>query len=293
MLNTLIFTSILSWGAWGIFDKRALQHGSAAAALIIIYTLCIPIAAITLCVLNITQPGWCLPWQTVCWAGCAAVSQYIAAAAYLKAMSKAEASFVLGITAGYPLIMQLCSMFILGERLVGERFLGGALIGLGVLFIGGSVKFSREHFAKNDKSVLGWIVVATLLWGLIGIFDKKAVGFAGPGEAYLAKCLCNIPLLLLTLCLKQSREALPSLRNLNLWKFCLGSALCLIVGNLSYLQAMTLAPASYVIVITGCYPIVMYLFALLFLKERLNFMRLSGVATVVVGGILAQASQSF
>jgi uncharacterized membrane protein len=54
---------------------------------------------------------------------------------------------------------------------------------------------------------------------------------------------------------------------------------------------MSLSTASYVVVITGCYPLLMYLFALLFLKEKFNAIRFAGVVLVVAGGGLVQLSQ--
>jgi drug/metabolite transporter (DMT)-like permease len=56
--------------------------------------------------------------------------------------------------------------------------------------------------------------------------------------------------------------------------------------------AMTMATASYVIVITGCYPLFMYLFAMLFLKEKLDKLRVLGVLLVVLGGLMVQTTQS-
>jgi len=64
------------------------------------------------------------------------------------------------------------------------------------------------------------------------------------------------------------------------------------VVAVSYLFAMTMASVSYVIVITGCYPLFMYLFAVIFLKERLSKMRIGGMALVIIGGLLVQNTQS-
>jgi drug/metabolite transporter (DMT)-like permease len=49
-----------------------------------------------------------------------------------------------------------------------------------------------------------------------------------------------------------------------------------------------MASASYVITITGCYPLLMYIFAMWLLKERFNKMRFAGILLVVVGGALVQ-----
>lgn len=54
---------------------------------------------------------------------------------------------------------------------------------------------------------------------------------------------------------------------------------------------MRLASLSYVSVITGCYPLFMYLFAIIFLKERVNERRITGMGLVVIGGLMVQFTQ--
>ena len=76
------------------------------------------------------------------------------------------------------------------------------------------------------------------------------------------------------------------------WKYSGFSSICLSLGTLSYMFAMTMATASYVIVITGCYPLLMYLGAVIFLKEKLSKMRLAGVILVVGGGLMVQNTQA-
>jgi uncharacterized membrane protein len=66
------------------------------------------------------------------------------------------------------------------------------------------------------------------------------------------------------------------------------SALCLAFGAWAYLSAMTFRSASYVISLTACYPVLMYILAVFFLKERFNRVRSAGIALVVLGGVLVQ-----
>ncbi len=55
---------------------------------------------------------------------------------------------------------------------------------------------------------------------------------------------------------------------------------------------MQRSEASYVIAITGCYPMLMYLLALVWLKERFSQARFAGISLVVLGGILVQLSKT-
>jgi uncharacterized membrane protein len=89
-----------------------------------------------------------------------------------------------------------------------------------------------------------------------------------------------------------SRGNAPKIYEIRLWTFPILSALCLIIGGLAYLYAMSMSTASYVIVITGCYPLLMYTFAVWLLGEKVNRLRLVGIAVLVIGGIFTQLTQS-
>jgi uncharacterized membrane protein len=83
-----------------------------------------------------------------------------------------------------------------------------------------------------------------------------------------------------------------NLRKSGMWKYCALSAVCLAFGGFSYLSAMKLLPASYVISITSCYPVIMYVLAVRFLKERFSMARFAGIALVVLGGTLVHFTHS-
>src|SRR5262249_24237005 len=78
--------------------------------------------------------------------------------------------------------------------------------------------------------------------------------------------------------------------NLRTISFCSLSAVCLAFGAWAYLSAMSIRAASYVISITACYPVLMYVLAVFFLKERFSRLRSAGIALVVLGGVLVQTA---
>lgn len=225
------------------------------------------------------------------WSGIGALTSFIAMVAYMVAMSMTEASFVLSITASYPLVMQLFATFFLGEQLVGMRMFGAALIGAGVFLVGYSGNSMRTQTKKEQRIILLCVLLATLGWGIHGLFDKKAVELADPISVMLSRCVVDFCTFIgLALVLPRLKPKLD-ISNKKVWLLCFLSAITLLGGYLSYLKAMTVFSASYVIVITGCYPLLMYLFALMFLKEKLNLIRLLGVILVVVGGVFVQLTQ--
>jgi bacterial/archaeal transporter family protein len=291
-LNLLVAAALLCYGAWGIFDKKALETSSDRDVLLILYLLALPEIPLFFLILNATIPGWHLTAQITLWAGLGSVTASMAMFAYLFAMSRAEASYVLGITASYPLMMQFLAFAFLGEKLVLSRLIGGALIGIGVTVVGQSAKSHKAQTKRDRMIVLLCIIFATVGWGLHGLFDKKAVELASPLVVFFTRSLFDALTLLIFAIYLKLRRFKVVINSKQTWKYAAFSALCLAVGYICYLQALTLSTASYVVVITGCYPLLMYLFALVFLKEKFNRVRFIGVLLVVIGGGLVQLTQS-
>jgi drug/metabolite transporter (DMT)-like permease len=290
-LNVLVLITILCWGIWGILDKKALEGSNSRDVMLMLYStyvIQLPIFGIWLH----STLGWHLKPELFLWTGIAAVTYTIAAIAYLTAMDLSEASYVLGITASYPIILQFLAVLVLGEQLVTMRIFGAALIGAGVFAIGFSGGKSAQTDRKNKMTMIICVVLATLCWGCWGLFDKKALSLGQPLEVYFAQVLWDILLLLVLVVVFRLQGHKPNLRVKRPWIFAVLSATCIAIGAWTYLSAMNISTASYVIVITGCYPLLMYLFAMLFLKERFNRIRFAGIALVVFGGILVQLTQA-
>lgn len=220
---------------------------------------------------------------------------------YLLALSRAQASFVLGITACYPLLAQFLANFFLHEALTPERLLGSSFVGVGVALIGWSqhagdsglniIEADQElgHKSRGKNFLLLFsCALASICWAVSGLFDKTATFSCAPFQVYFLRCLWNIVSLALLLVLYQKITHQVVWRNPPAWKFSLLSTACLSIGGLSYIFALTYTSVSYLVVITGCYPLFMYLFAILFLKEHLHKIRLLGVGLVVAGGALVQ-----
>ena len=290
-LNVLIAISLLCWSTWGLFDKKALESAGHLDVLLfqhIYYLIEVPIGWLILCLLY--KGGWVISPGVWLWTGFGSMSSSGGMLFYLVAMTKAEASFVLGITAAYPLIVQVLAHIFLHEALVPERMVGSVLVGIGVSLVGSSAH-NKSSSPQHYKTVLLMCLLATLLWGVTGLFDKKALELDLPFKVYYARCVWDAAILVVMLVCFKIINYKVAYKSAKAWKYSGFSSICLSLGTLSYMFAMTMATASYVIVITGCYPLLMYLGAVIFLKEKLSKLRLAGVILIVAGGLLVQKTQ--
>jgi len=296
-LNGLIAVCLACWSTWGIFDKKALDAAKYLDVIVfqhIIYVIEIPIVYLILT--QLYPQGWTINAGVWGWTFLGSLASSIATLIYLIAMSKAEASFVLGITAAYPLVVQVLAQFVLNEELVPMRILGSILISAGVAFIGSTdhkhPDSGEDHTLVHKKSVVLMLcLVATLCWGTTGLFDKKSLLLDQAFKVYFARCAWDVLILAVFMATAFALKHKFNWTAKRAWKYSFLSSLCLSFGTIAYMFAMTMASASYVIVITGCYPLFMYFCAVFFLKEKIKKSRLIGVSLVVLGGLLVQQTQ--
>lgn len=311
MLDSMVLASMFLWGSSGIFDKKALMHTTPAGQLIAVYCFS-PLIAILLAVLcYYNVPDWHLTPHLMVNSFLASLGYIIATLAYLVAMTKGEASLIIGATSSYPLVAQILANLILKEPIIPERMIGCLIIVLGIIAIGSSgfsiTKTVKQLFssikteaspdavksAADKRSVMICLVgifIAITGWAVRGIFDKIATDGSHPLEVNLAKYIFDTTLGVLAVLWFYFRKVDLQIKKPSLWPWASGSALCLAGGSATYYVAMAQAQASYVIAITGCYPLVMYLLALVFLKEKFNIMRAVGIGLIAIGGVLTQST---
>jgi len=269
----------------------ALQKASTSRVLATIALMSTPFMLGSLIYLKCVNPLWMPPQGVMLYTLGTSLAVLIAMGFYLKAMSVSEASLVLGATSAYTLFTQFGSWLVLKEPLVSERIWGSILITVGVVLISGSAKFSF----KADKStviLIAYMLIASILWGGVGVAEKKALTFASPMELFWGKA-CWESLFAIAFFVYFKVKNKPSfVLDRQAFPWILGSTFCLQAGSIAYLLALSLATASYVVTICGCYPLLMYLLAVLILKESFNIQRLSGIALVTIGGILTQYTQA-
>jgi drug/metabolite transporter (DMT)-like permease len=288
MTAYLITLVILSWGIAGIFDKKALEHGSLRSVFLAFSLFNWPMILILLAVLSISHPGWHLSRGTIFWESVDSIASIAAISAYFYAMSKCEASYVLAITAGYPLVGALLSVPLLGEPFSYTLSAAAILVSLGLASVGFSQasEEKKKGTALERALVLACVLGSTTLWGLLGIFEKKSLQYGHPLESMLALSIGRALLVTTIVVLLSAAGRQLALTKPKIWQFSWSSAALVAVGNISYIAALASNPAGFMVVITSTYPLVMYVCALVFLKEKLNWLRAAGIVLVVAGAAL-------
>lgn len=286
MTYVLITITLMGWGIAGIFDKKAVASSSPKSVFLAFHFFSMLMAALLLFALPAIYGEWHLSGSVLFWEGLNALAALIALVAYFWAMSKAQASYVLGITAGYPIVSQLLAVPILHEPLSANRVIAAVLVSLGVAAIGYSASTEQKQLAKRDRVLVALaIIVTTVFWALLGIFEKQSLSYARPLEAYLALSLWKSLLVVAATGWFLFKKQPLGLASPSTWRFCWLSAALVGAGNLGFIFALTGSDANYLIVMTAGYPLVMYLAAVFFLKEKLSFLRALGIALIVSGAV--------
>lgn len=310
VLTLQIALTIVAWGLWGIFDKLALARAEPKDVFLVTAILAIPQIPLVLFLLTWNYDQWHLSSSLIIYASASSVISSLGMALYLDSMKRADSSVVLGMTAAYPLVTQVLGLLIMGEAFSTTRAIGAVFIALGIVVIGLTDNLSpmlwqpstalppdekdaakKKEKAKDSGYFTGMPVIVTLLlvnllWGCKGILEKLSLEHGKPLEVYLAETITTLLLLGPVLTFFIWRGYKPALKNKHLWTYTGLSELALAVGGWSYLMALSMAPAGYVVTITSTYPLVMYVIAIFVLKEKLSWMRLAGLACIVCGGML-------
>ena len=112
---------------------------------------------------------------------------------WFVAMESGEASVVSGFTAAYPVITVIATVVGLGATLLPLQALSIALL------IGAAVLLGAVQESGRPSASRAWVapmILAVLLWGAWGVFEKLAiasVGFAGNAGIYV---LISTPMML-------------------------------------------------------------------------------------------------
>jgi len=287
MTYAWIALTLMAWGVAGIFDKKAVESAAPKAVFVTFHLFLAVVALVLYVLLPGIYPDWHISTGVLYWEGLNAVAAMVAFLAYYYAMSMTQASWVLGITAGYPIIGQLLSTPLTGEPFKVSALAAAALVSLGVALIGWSGTEEQKTLSRKQKLVLiSCVALSTLLWGLLGCFEKRALEFGRPFETYFTQACWKTLLVVLIIALFRKHGYHTAFRTPGAWKFSWLSAAGVTAGNIAYLLALTQSTAGYVITMTAGYPLVMYVFALTFLKEKLNVVRAIGIILIVLGAVV-------
>ncbi len=132
-----------------------------------------------------------------------------------------------------------------------------------------------------------WLVyccLAILFWGVWGVVAKEAVQYLDPWLSQVLLTIGWMPLVLGVAFSKNMRAGRDKVRGT---LYALVTGIISAVGNVSFFGALRNGgPASTVVPISGLYPLVTVLAAVLFLKEKMNRVQIAGIGLAVAAIIL-------
>ena len=199
---------------------------------------------------------------------------------WFMAMESGEASVVSGFTAAYPVITVIATVVGLGATLLPLQALSIALlIGAAVL-----LGFVQESGARSvNRAWIAPMVLAVLLWGAWGVFEKLAiasVGFAGNAGIYV---LVSTPMMLAFGWLdvrKRGHVDRAAIRTAQ-------PALVLFAAaGITIFLAIGLGPLAVVVPLTTAYPVVAILFRRYWMSEEMTRTQKVAVGLALLGAAL-------
>jgi drug/metabolite transporter (DMT)-like permease len=219
----------------------------------------------------------------------AGVATLAAQAMYLLALSRGVIGVVGGISTAFVLV-PLAYAIVTGDPPSIVGFLAIALIAVGIFFLtrpdpelcpNGSPR-------RTPKSVVWLAMGAALLTGTSILFIDNG-SMADPNSTiFLTYAVTPIALgIAFILRRRTAEEVTAPLRIPVVLMAVLGAATFAVLGDLCLAWSTTLTDVAISAVLTGLDPLVLAIFALVFLKQKLSGVQMVGLAVTLVGGIAA------
>ncbi len=199
---------------------------------------------------------------------------------WFVAMESGEASVVSGFTAAYPVVTVVAAVVGLGATLLPLQAVSIAFL-VGAAFLLGWVEESDKK--SVSRAWLAPMVVAVLLWGAWGVFEKLAIasmGFAGNAGIYV---LVSTPMML-AFGWRESRKRGPVARADI--RAAQPTLILFAAAGITIFLAIGLGPLAVVVPLTTAYPIVAILFRRFWMEEEMTRAQKIAVGLAIVGAAL-------
>lgn len=186
-----------------------------------------------------------------------------------------------------PLIVALVSLTLVGESLTPTGLLAVVLIGLGIMCL----TLTRGAQGLRDPWSVGLALVTGGFIAGYTIIDGLGARLAGSAHAYAAWMMGLewLPIAAFAFWVRRDRLIL---RGRMVWKRAVLSGLMTLAAYWAVIWAMTVAPIALVAALRETSIIIVVVFGVLFLKERLSLMRLAAASVTLVGTVLLKFSRS-
>jgi drug/metabolite transporter (DMT)-like permease len=199
---------------------------------------------------------------------------------WFVAMESGKASVVSGFTAAYPVITVVATVVGLGATLLPLQAISIALL------VGAAVLLGVVEESDGSSVSRTWIapmVLAVLLWGAWGVFEKLAIGsmgFAGNAGIYV---LVSTPMMI-AFGWHDARKRGPVDRAAI--RAAQPTLLLFAAAGITIFLAIGLGPLAVVVPLTTAYPVVAILFRRFWMSEELTRAQKVAVGLAILGAAL-------
>ena len=216
----------------------------------------------------------------IAWAVASALCGTVGNMLWFVAMESGEASVVSGFTAAYPVVTVVAAVVGLGATLLPLQGVSIALL-VGATCLLGWV--GEQGDKPTGRAWLAPMIVAVLLWGAWGVFEKLAiasVGFAGNAGIYV---LVSTPMMI-AFGWRESRRRGPV--NRADIRAAQPTLVLFAVAGITIFLAIGLGPLAVVVPLTTAYPVVAILFRRFWMEERMTRAQKIAVGLAILGAAL-------
>ena len=185
-----------------------------------------------------------------------------------------------------PLIVAGLSVVFVGESLTRQGFLSVAVIGLGIM----SLTLTRGASGFREPRAVLFALGTGCLIAVYTVVDGLGARLAESAHTYTFWLLAidTIPLAAFVLWLRRGKAVREVRRS---WKVGLLAGLTSLVAVWLVNWALTLAPLALVSALRESSIVFAVLFGVVFLKERLDLVRLAATITTLVGTVMLKGSR--
>ena len=199
---------------------------------------------------------------------------------WFVAMESGDASVVSGFTAAYPVVTVVAAVVGLGATLLPLQGVSIALL-VGAAFLLGWVDERPSETAS--RAWLAPMIVAVLLWGAWGVFEKLAIasiGFSGNAGVYV---LVSTPMMLAVGWRESRRRGPADPKDVRAAQ---PTLVLFAIAGITVFLAIGLGPLAIVVPLTTAYPIVAILFRRFWMEEEMTRAQKIAVGLAIVGAAL-------
>jgi len=129
-------------------------------------------------------------------------------------------------------------------------------------------------------------ILAMIFWGAAAICDRLGISGASPEVGLTIRTgAVAMGVLMIFLVTGQTRE-LSQMKPSSVFFLALSGLLAGVIGQLLYFKALKPGEASVVVPLVGAYPLITLILAIIFLKEKVTWIRAAGALLVASGVFL-------